>query len=452
MTLLPPTPPEFDWEAAGRALGEKLDRLNAVAVLGGDEETTALVALGIARHQARRRKVAIGDLLGDAGLLQSLAPSDDPHGLADVLDYGVSLDKIARRVEGSDNLLMLPTGTFVGDESAILANRRWSSLAANFRQQNGLLILAASVTARDVESLVVQLDGAVLVGEHAPPLLPSTRVLGRVRGPDRVSRALRVLLTPVRPHYVIKAARRSLWRVGASLGVTIAAVIAAVGIWLSYRPLASSDFIPPWRRNGPAVDAESANVLPAGANAAAARDAALADKNLRVAPAFGLLTKMDSASLSPFGIALVTFNTQAGALLELQRNGASLRAGTFTPVLIRETPWFRVVAGAYPDSASAAALLDTLRARGTSDAGRALIEKFPYALLVERDVADSAVASRVSAYQTRGIPVYALLQSDGTARVYAGAFKTPEEATSLYESLRAARIPTSLVYRTGRVY
>jgi hypothetical protein len=93
-----------------------------------------------------------------------------------------------------------------------------------------------------------------------------------------------------------------------------------------------------------------------------------------------------------------------------------------------------------------------LRARGTSDAGRALIEKFPYALLVERDVPDTAVASRVSVYQTRGLPVYALLQADGTARVYAGAFKTKEEATSLYDAMRIARIPSSLVFRTGRVY
>src|SRR5207237_10126019 len=104
-------------------------------------------------------------------------------------------------------------------------------------------------------------------------------------------------------------------------------------------------------------------------------------------------------------------------------------AGTFTPVLIRETPWYRVVAGAYPDSAAAAALLDTLRARGTSDAGRAVIDRFPYALLVERDVPDSAVASRGSVCRTRGGPVCAVLQANGPARVYAGACKPPAEAT-----------------------
>jgi hypothetical protein len=87
-----------------------------------------------------------------------------------------------------------------------------------------------------------------------------------------------------------------------------------------------------------------------------------------------------------------------------------------------------------------------------SDAGRVVIDRFPYALLIERDVPDSAVASRVSTYQARRLPVYALLQSDGTARLFAGAFKTREESTLLSDAMRAAGVPTSLVYRTGRVY
>jgi hypothetical protein len=67
-------------------------------------------------------------------------------------------------------------------------------------------------------------------------------------------------------------------------------------------------------------------------------------------------------------------------------------------------------------------------------------------------VPDSAVASRVSVYQTRGLPVYALLQSDGTARLFAGAFKEPEEASLLSDAMRASGVRTSVVYRTGRVY
>jgi len=437
--------PVFDWEAAGRDLGSKLDRLNALAVLGVDPEHTARVALGLARQQARRRRVAIGDMLGEVDVLRALAPADDDHhGLADVFDYGVSLDRIARKVGDDGNLFVLPPGAFVGDQAEIFANRRWSRLAGSFRKDGGLLVIAARIDAPEVESLVLQFDGAVLVGERVQTRLPVTRVLGVIRGPQRASRAIRAQVAPPREKYRIRAPR-TLRKLGTTVGLTLAAIVCAFGMWIAARPAGVPDWAPAWMRNrgGSSAEAPILRIDSIGAPI---------DSGLKRAPSMGLLTKMDSGSISPYGIALVSFNTQAGALLELQQHGSSLRAGTFTPVLIRGAPWYRVVAGAYPDSASAAALLDTLRARGTSDAGRAQIEKFPYALLLARDVPDSSVANRVSAWQRRGLPVYALLQTDGTAKIYAGAFKEQEEATSLYEALRSAGISTSLVYRTGRVY
>ena len=108
--IAPTTAPGFDWEAAGRELGAKLDRLHAIAVLGANAENTARVALGIARQQARRRRVAVGDLLGDAAPLRSLVPTSDPHGLVDVFEYGVSLERVAQPVEGDEHLSILPTG------------------------------------------------------------------------------------------------------------------------------------------------------------------------------------------------------------------------------------------------------------------------------------------------------------------------------------------------------
>lgn len=441
-----PTPLIFDWEVAGRELGGRLDRLHAIAVLGSDGNESARVALGIARQQSRRRRVAIGDLLGDAPPLTALVPGDDTHGLSDVFEYGLALDRVARRVPDNPDLYLLPTGAFFSDMAEIMRNRRWTKLAANFKEEGGLLVVVADVACPGVESLVLQLEGAILVGDVLPEKLPVARVLGTVRGPNvEVSPA-----TPeepkARPKYVVRGAR-SLWKIGASVGVSLAAIIAALGIWLAYRPFADSEWAPLWLR-GPGFTAESLLAI-RGLDTAGVMDSS---STMATAKGLGLLTAMDSASQAPYGIALITFNTQAGALLELTRNGATLRAGTFTPILIRETPWFRVVGGAYPDSASAAALLDTLRARGSSDAGRAVIEQFPYALLVARDVPDADVGSRVAAYQARKLPVYALLQADGTARLFAGAFKTPEEATFLYDEMKKAGIQTSLVYRTGRVY
>jgi len=438
--------PVFDWEAAGRDLGSKLDRLNALAVLGVDPEHTARVALGLARQQARRRRVAIGDMLGEVDVLRALAPADDDHhGLADVFDYGVSLDRIARKVGDDGNLFVLPPGAFVGDQAEIFANRRWSRLAGSFRKDGGLLVIAARIDAPEVESLVLQFDGAVLVGERVQTRLPVTRVLGVIRGPQRASRAIRAQVAPPREKYRIRAPR-TLRKLGTTVGLTLAAIVCAFGMWIAARPAGVPDWAPAWMRNrgGSSAEAPILRIDSIGAPI---------DSGLKRAPSMGLLTKMDSGSISPYGIALVSFNTQAGALLELQRNGTSLRAGTYTPVLIRESStWFRVVAGAYPDSAGAAALLDTLHARGGDATRKATVDRLPYALLIERDVADTAVPSRVTLYRARGLPVYALLQADGTARVYAGAFKAPSEVSALADELRAAGVSPLLAYRTGRVF
>ena len=440
-----PIPLIFDWEIAGRELGGRLDRLHAIAVLGTNREETAKVALGIAKLQARRRRVAIGDLLGDAEPLTALVRDDDVHGLADVFEHGLSLDRIARRVADLPDLFVLPHGAYITDHSEIMANRRWTKFAASFKEEGGLLVVVADSSTARVESLVLQLEGAVLVGDTVPGLLPASRILGKVRGP--FATPLKVQAIKGRPKYVVSAAR-SIRKVLAFSGLGLTAIIAALGLWLAYRPFAKSDWAPMWLRNPRGLPLESVLVI-RGFDTAGVADS---NSTLATARHLGLLTAADSAGQAPYGIAIITFNTQAGALLELTRNGATLRAGTFSPILIRETPWFRVVAGAYPDSASAAALLDTLRALGSTDAGRAVIERFPYALLVERDVPDSAVAARVSAYQNRNLPVYALSLGNGTGRIYAGAFKAPSEATLLHDAMKSAGIQTSLVYRTGRVY
>ncbi len=439
-----PSASEFDWEAAGRALGAKLDRLHAIAVLGSNDAETACVALGIAKLQSRKRRVAIGDLLGDAPPLQSLV-KDDSHGLADVFEYGLSLDRVAQKVENEGELFILPSGAFISDHAEVMANRRWSKLAAGFREEQALLLIAANVNTPDIENLVQQLEGAILVGNAVPARLPVARVLGAVRGPDPVLTPTTGSTAAPRPKYVVRAPM-PLWKMLLFVFSVMLVVAAAVGYWWMYQPFANAAWAPDWLRGPPRAEAP---LIVRGLDTAGV---AGPDSMMATGRNLGLRSAADSAARAPYGVVLITFNTQAGALLELSRNSSTLRAGTFTPVLIRGTPWFRVVAGAYPDSAAAAALLDTLRARGASDAGRAVIEPFPYALLIERDVADGAVASKVSALQARNVPAYALAQRNNTARVYAGAFRAPAEAVRLYEDLKTAGIQTSLVYRTGRVY
>ena len=89
MTGVPPRR-GFDWEAAGRALGESLDEYCAVVVIGVDPVATGRVAVALARVQAARRRVAVGDLFAESPPIQELVHTEDPHGLVDSFLYGCS--------------------------------------------------------------------------------------------------------------------------------------------------------------------------------------------------------------------------------------------------------------------------------------------------------------------------------------------------------------------------
>jgi hypothetical protein len=52
----------------------------------------------------------------------------------------------------------------------------------------------------------------------------------------------------------------------------------------------------------------------------------------------------------------------------------------------------------------------------------------------------------------RGVPAYALLQDDGTVRLYAGAFDAAAAAVPLDADLRGAGFTPALAYRTGRTF
>ena len=53
------------WDSEGERIGAQLDARSCVVVAGTDPEAAAHVALGIARVQARRRRVAVADLVGE---------------------------------------------------------------------------------------------------------------------------------------------------------------------------------------------------------------------------------------------------------------------------------------------------------------------------------------------------------------------------------------------------
>ena len=171
----------IDWEARGRTLGESLSAFHALVVCGMDPESTAEVAIALARVQALRRRVAIGDLFGDVASIRRLIEDDDVHGIVDSFEYGVSLTRIARRSGAFGEFFVMPTGSEAPDYETLLPDPRWGRLAAGFRVTAGLLVLIAPADAPGLVDLVAQMDGAVIVGDHVPTQLPVARVVTILR-------------------------------------------------------------------------------------------------------------------------------------------------------------------------------------------------------------------------------------------------------------------------------
>ena len=431
----------FDWEAAGEELGDTLSSYHMVIVAGLDSMTTGQVAVGIARAQSLGRRVAVGDLFAESPPIRELIETDDPHGIVDSFLYGVSLSRIAYPVPGAGQLFAMQSGTEPPVYDEILANPRWHRLCGGFREADALLVLAVPANAPRLEDLVGASDGAVLVGEVAPPGIPYSRVISNVREPSRYT----LTSTPVVPETPEPAAPSPWRRLTSVPGIVLTVILAAVALWLATRPLAGSRR----RMGGKPNSAQGITRVIAATPDSAASDSAPAAEAPAVVPR--VMNAEDSAQASVYAVELLAANTQAGAILKLQRDGKKLPAATFAPVVIQGARWFKVVSGAFANRTDAESLLVDLRRQKVLDAGRGTVVQVPFAFLID-SVTASAVPGMIATYVERGEPVYALRQQDGTAWLLAGAFETREQASGYAESLRASGITPVLVYRKGRTF
>jgi sporulation related protein len=438
----------FDWEGAGQRLGESFDGYHAVVVAGNDPVITGRVAIGIGRAQAKHRRTAVGDLFADSQPIQDLVRSDDPHGLVDSFLYGVSLNRIAHAVPGAGELFVMPSGTEPPNYEEMLAHPRWLRVAVGFEEVGALLVLAVPASASSLAELIDSTDGVVFVGPATVANVPATSVLGTIEAPRA-----RADITPPdaqRPAPVVAraAAKQPRWRAASFAGLGISVTIAAIAAWLAYRPLAGGP-----QRLGPKPGSTKAAKQPTVAMTpeSMVRDTAVDTGSLQPeAPEVG--NPEDSAQAVAFAVELLAANTQAGAILKLQKDGKTLPAATFAPALIQGAQWYKVIAGAFKSRVGADSLLDALRRRQVLDPGNGAVVNLPFAFLIDSGVPASAVPGMVSMYADRGQPVYALRQANGSAWLLIGAFQSPQQSLLYASSLRASGITPVLVYRKGRSF
>lgn len=417
-------------EDEGRRIGADVDSLNAIVVVANAPDDAAAVALGIGAVQSRNRRVVVADLAGDTATLTRLVTTDDPHGLSDSFRYGVSLNRVAQPIGEGGNLFVLPSGTEPVADEEIYRSDRWRRLVAGFREVGALLVLVAPGNGPALDALIAFTDGAVGVGRVAVP--------GTVIDTARVPRpGVRV----GGPFAERPAARASVRRrpLIAALGVVAAAI--ALTIVFRVRTAGPSDAAP--------VDSSAARAV--AGTPRRSMDSAAASVAPETPP---IRNPGDSAMASAFGIEIAKFSTPTGALMrvrdELPKTAA---APTFGVVAIGadQTLWYRVIAGASDRREGADSALATLRAsKAIDDPAAGAIVSVPFAFRLQAGAAPESVATLTAGYIARGIPAYALLQDDGTATLYAGAFETADQAALFMTYLRAAGIEPALTYRLGR--
>jgi hypothetical protein len=168
----------------------------------------------------------------------------------------------------------------------------------------------------------------------------------------------------------------------------------------------------------------------------------------------GPVNPSDSAIAAQFAVELVATNTVAGANSWLRERGDRLSAVTVSPVLLGagRMRWHKVLAGAWRERMSADSMLAALRNDGVLRAEAGLVVRAPVALLLEAGVLRGAAPAQVAGLVARGVPAYALLQDDGSVRLFAGAFETAAAAVLLSADLRAKGLAPRVAYRTGRTF
>jgi hypothetical protein len=423
--------PRGAYEGAGRQAAVALRGYSSVIITSDDIDAAAHVAIGIGLAESAHRLVMIGDLAGDTGPLKALVAEEDQHGIYDSFEFGTSFGRIAREVKGVNNLFIMPSGTESPGTEEILSSVRWQQFASEFANADELLLLVVGADARGLDKLASQVDGVVLVGMPRLDAAPTANILAKVPHPT--------IIPPPKIDFTPEPEPWTPFKIGLA-----AAALLAVGI------LAGSLI-------GPRFTTAKTASLPTRVAAvpidSARRDSVVVGKSNAIAPS----NPLDSAVATAFSVEVLASNTSEGANFELKRHGSAMPSATIALVPIGDTEatWYKVYAGAYPDAMGADQLLGLLRRRHILADSAGSVVRVPLAFLVDSVPSQGGVSAvvrdKIAALASRGVTAYALLQRDGGARLYTGAFERPDQSSLAASALRVAGLTPVLAYRTGRI-
>lgn len=429
------------WADEGQRAAPAFADVAAAVVTGRSAEAAAAVALGIARACSRERRVAVADLVGG---IPSLRPLDDQPGLLECLRDGTPISDIGQPLLDAPEVYILPSGNGPIAERWVFESARWDRLVAGFREVDALLLLVAPPAAPGLDALISRVDGVVAV-DLPPATVRAWPLIALVEEPEQ---ELPVITPTPREQVAVPVGRKrrrlGRWIIGGVLGI-VASGYLLTPLYRDRHQLCADGSVP--SLSGPCVsDGDS---LPATAPSATA-PGAMAEVEVSMGP---LVNPADSAIALRFSVELVAANTPESANSRLVSRGDSFPVPTVAPVVLQPgtSPWYRALVGAFPSRGEAEAWLAQQRALGVIRPTIGRVLDAPFALLIEETNADS-VRAALQNYLGQNVPAYALVQDDGRARVYVGAFETAGQALWYAAELRSRGFTPALAYRTGRMF
>jgi hypothetical protein len=448
--------PRRSWEDEGERIAHDLAERSAVLIFGSDSRSAARLALAIGRIQARRRRAVVVDAVGELAPIEKLLPGGVTHGLVDLLQYGVSLGKVATSVDRAGNLFVIPSGAAPFDREELFASDSWPRLVSSIREAGALLLVIAPEDARGIDRIAPLFDGAVVVDDTAAPagvpvLAHAHRDEARGTAVKPLARSSARAATPTRAPFWV------------AIAATVLAVVA-LGWWAVQSSLGTDPVTSSVTSAGAVVDGQSERT-PADAGssgdstATARRDSTASATADSVAPATAASPDssaayvVDSSATVPYGVALAQYNDVTAAITRIaQESARGIPASTYAPFydpnLRRQV--FLVIAGAFHDRGDANSLLRSLRRQRVLASGQGHVIDAPFAVLVRSGLGADEARSQLDAYRVKGMPVYSLIQPDGTVNIYAGAFRTAAEAEMLMKELDVDGAAPRIVQRAGR--
>jgi cell division septation protein DedD len=389
----------------------------------------AKAAWDIARIAARReggRRVALVDLWIEEPALHQTVGLSVSDGIVDAFEYGVSLNKAAREVDG---VFFIGAGSYTASAGDLYAHARWRKLQLGFRSEGALLLLF--ISAAGLARLSAVADGAIVLApegldpgsaagaEIAAALERGTPLLGVAR--DRWMPTA----TPIAPVLPVDPAaaprRRGVVRATAATIALAGAVAAGWGGWTLFA-------------GGPETLAP-----PEGTRSSAPSPVPVAPAPHATTAAAPAAERQDTL---PWTIQLAAYGSLESALAHADRLTGDAHIGALVtpiPQTGGTAVWYRVLAGSYPTRAAARAARDTLWRRGVTRRGIGDLLRAPYSLVPQ-------AGASLESLRGRGVPVVRWPESD---RLLVGAFENREQAAFTQAALTRAGVRATLLPRVG---